>query len=77
MPLEHGFRNTMLFVDDGFSGTNFSKTRISGNDEICGDYSVSTLIVKDLSRLGREYSYMGAFAGFHFSRLRRSLHRNQ
>ena len=23
------------------------------------DYSVSTLIVKDLSRLGREYSYMG------------------
>ncbi|MCR0384874.1 recombinase family protein [[Clostridium] innocuum] len=28
---EHGFRNTMFFVDDGFS-----KARIFGNDEICG-----------------------------------------
>ena len=44
----------------------FPKTRLSGNDEICGDYSVSTLIVKDLSRLGREYSYMGRLQDFIF-----------
>lgn len=30
------------------------------------DYSVSTLIVKDLSRLGREYSYMGRLLDFIF-----------
>ena len=30
------------------------------------DYSVSTLIVKDLSRLGREYSYMGRPQDFIF-----------
>lgn len=30
------------------------------------DYSVSTLIVKDLSRLGREYSYMGRLQDFNF-----------
>jgi len=30
------------------------------------DYSVSTLIVKDLSRLGREYSYMGRLQDFIF-----------
>ncbi len=30
------------------------------------DYSISTLIVKDLSRLGREYSYMGRLQDFIF-----------
>lgn len=30
------------------------------------DYSVSTLIVKDLSQLGREYSYMGRLQDFIF-----------
>ena len=30
------------------------------------DYSVSTVIVKDLSRLGREYSYMGRLQDFIF-----------
>ncbi len=30
------------------------------------DYAVSTLIVKDLSRLGREYSYMGRLQDFIF-----------
>ena len=30
------------------------------------DYSVSAVIVKDLSRLGREYSYMGRLQDFIF-----------
>lgn len=63
---EHGFRNTMFFVDDGFSGTNFQRPGFQEMMKHVEDYSVSTLIVKDLSRLGREYSYMGRLQDFIF-----------
>ena len=63
---EHGFRNTMFFVDDGFSGTNFQRPGFQEMMKYVEDYSVSTLIVKDLSRLGREYSYMGRLQDFIF-----------
>lgn len=49
---EHGFHNTMFFVDDGYSGTNFQRPGFLKMMEYVKDYSVSTLIVKDLSRLG-------------------------
>ena len=63
---EHGFRNPMFFVDDGFSGTNFQRSGFQEMMKYVEDYSVSTLIVKDLSRLGREYSYMGRLQDFIF-----------
>ena len=63
---EHGFRNPMFFVDDGFSGTNFQRPGFQEMMKYVEDYSVSTLIVKDLSRLGREYSYMGRLQDFIF-----------
>lgn len=63
---EHGFCNTMFFVDDGFSGTNFQRPGFLEMMKYVEDYSVSTLIVKDLSRLGREYSYMGCLQDFIF-----------
>ena len=63
---EHGFRNTMFFVDDGFSGTNFQRPGFLEMMKYVEDYSVSTLIVKDLSRLGREYFYMGRLQDFIF-----------
>ena len=57
----------MFFVDDGFSGTNFQRPGFQEMMKYVEDYSVSTLIVKDLSRLGREYSYMGRLQDFIFS----------
>lgn len=63
---EHGFRNTIFFVDDGYSGTNFQRPGFQEMMRYVEDYSVSTLIVKDLSRLGREYSYMGRLQDFIF-----------
>ena len=56
----------MFFVDDGFSGTNFQRPGFQEMMKYVEDYSVSTLIVKDLSRLGREYSYMGRLQDFIF-----------
>ena len=63
---DHGFRNTRFFVDDGFSGTSFQRPGFQEMMKYVEDYSVSTLIVKDLSRLGREYSYMGRLQDFIF-----------
>lgn len=56
----------MFFVDDGFSGTNFQRPGFQEMMKSVEDYSISTLIVKDLSRLGREYSYMGRLQDFIF-----------
>lgn len=63
---DHGFKNAMFFVDDGYSGTNFQRPGFQEMMKYVEDYLVSTLIVKDLSRLGREYSYMGRLQDFIF-----------
>ena len=39
---EHGFRNPMFFVDDGFSGTNFQRPGFQEMMKYVEDYSVST-----------------------------------
>ncbi|EEG75296.1 recombinase family protein [[Clostridium] hylemonae] len=63
---DHGFKNTVFFVDDGYSGTNFNRPGFQEMMKHVEDYGVSALIVKDLSRLGREYSYMGRLQDFIF-----------
>ena len=63
---DHGFRNTRFFVDDGFSGTSFQRPGFQEMMQYVEDYSVSAVIVKDLSRLGKEYSYMGRLQDFIF-----------
>lgn len=63
---DHGFRNTRFFVDDGFSGTSFQRPGFQEMMRYVEDYSVAAVIVKDLSRLGREYSYMGRLQDFIF-----------
>mgnify|MGYP002167004865 CR=1 FL=1 len=63
---EHGFRNIQFFVDDGYSGISFQRPGFQEMMKYVEDYSVSAVIVKDLSRLGREYSYMGRLQDFIF-----------
>ena len=63
---EHGFRNIQFFIDDGYSGTSFQRPGFQEMMRYVKDYSVSAVIVKDLSRLGREYSYMGRLQDFIF-----------
>ena len=56
---DNGFRNTQFFVDDGYSGTNFDRpdwNRLSG---MIDDGLIGTIIVKDMSRLGRDYLQVG------------------
>lgn len=51
--------NPILFVDDGFSGTNFDRPAISEALRLVKNRQVSNFIVKDLSRLGRSYIKVG------------------
>ena len=58
---ENGFRNTQFFVDDGYSGTNFDRPdwqRLSG---MIDEGLIGTIIVKDMSRLGRDYLQVGMY----------------
>ena len=55
----NGFENTLFLADDGYSGTNFERPSWKKIIEMIEADEVETLIVKDMSRLGREYLQVG------------------
>jgi DNA invertase Pin-like site-specific DNA recombinase len=56
---ENGFTNTKFFVDDGVSGTLFSRPGLNAMlDEVNAD-RVETIIIKDQSRIGRDVLEVG------------------
>lgn len=52
---EHGFKNIKVFVDDGISGVTFNRQGFQDMFKLIESDQISTLIVKDMSRLGRDY----------------------
>lgn len=58
---EDGFKNTLFFVDDRYSGTNFNRPSWNELLERIENGEVSALIVKDMSRLGRNYLKVGFY----------------
>lgn len=58
---ENGFDNTIFLADDGYSGTNFERPSWKKVIEMIEGDEVKTLIVKDLSRFGREYLQVGYY----------------
>lgn len=58
---DNGFENTLFLADDGYSGTNFERPSWKKVIEMIEAGEVESLIVKDLSRLGREYLQVGYY----------------
>ena len=58
---EKGFTNCRTFMDDGFSGTNFNRPAFQELLDLVRAGKVAVVIVKDLSRLGREYLQTGYY----------------
>ena len=52
---KHGYTNTMFFVDDGISGTSFDRSDFNRMHRMVEEGKIDTIIVKDLSRFGREH----------------------
>lgn len=63
---ELGLANTKYYVDDGYTGTNFNRP---GFQAMLGDIDmgyVTAVMVKDLSRLGRDYVSVGNYTDSYF-----------
>ena len=58
---DHGFTNIHFFVDDGYTGTNFSRPAMQEMLSLVEAGQVSTVIVKDMSRFGRDYLQVGHY----------------
>ena len=56
---ENGFKNTRVFIDDGWSGTNFARPAFTEIMELAEKGLIGALIVKDHSRLGRNRLIVG------------------
>lgn len=56
---KEGYTNTMFFVDDGVSGTTFQRPNFMRMERMAENGEIVTIIVKDLSRFGREQVEMG------------------
>ncbi len=63
---ERGWKIYDIYVDDGFTGTNFERP---GFQRMIGDIEegyISVVLTKDLSRLGRNYVMTGQYTDFFF-----------
>lgn len=63
---DHGITNYKFYVDDGYSGTNFNRP---GFQEMLADIEagyVDCVIVKDMSRFGRNYLEVGMYTEIMF-----------
>ena len=58
---QHGFSNCVHYTDDGWSGGNFDRPAWKELVEDIEAGKVATVLVKDMSRIGRDYLQTGYF----------------
>lgn len=63
---DNGFSNPKFFIDDGVSGVTFDRPSFNQMIAEIENGNVDTLIVKDMSRLGRDYLKVGYYTEIYF-----------
>ncbi len=63
---DNGFRNLSFYVDDGVSGTTFDRPDFNRMIADVESGMVGTIIIKDMSRLGRDYLKVGYYTEIMF-----------
>lgn len=63
---EHGFNVVDEYADDGYSGTNFDRPDVQRLLDDAKSGKIDTIIVKDLSRFGRNYIEVGQYIDYIF-----------
>lgn len=66
---DNKFQNIKFFVDDGYSGTTFTRPAFMEMMDLAEQGKISTIIVKDHSRLGRNRLIVGQLLEENFVRL--------
>ncbi len=65
---QNGFSNLRWYTDDGYSGANFQRPGFQAMLADIEAGKVGTVIVKDMSRLGRNYLQVGMYTEMIFPR---------
>lgn len=63
---DNNYPSPKFYIDDGWSGTNFERPSFKEMINDIEDGKVKTVIVKDMSRLGRDYLKVGYFSEIFF-----------
>ena len=63
---QNGFSNLRWYTDDGYSGANFQRPGFQAMLADIEAGKVGTVIVKDMSRLGRNYLQVGMYTDMIF-----------
>ena len=64
---DKGLRNCQFYIDDGFTGTNFDRPGFKKMLSDIESGKVGTVIVKDMSRFGRDYLKVGYYTEVMFA----------
>ena len=63
---EQGWNEVEVYCDDGYSGTNFDRPAVKRMIEDAKSGRINIIIVKDLSRFGRNYIEIGQYTDYLF-----------
>ena len=63
---DNGFRNIEFYVDDGVSGTTFDRPDFNRMIADVESGRIGTIIIKDMSRFGRDYLKVGYYTEIMF-----------
>ena len=64
---DNGFPNPKFFIDDGVSGVTFDRPGLNEMIRLAEAGKVRTVIVKDMSRMGRDYLKVGYYTESFFA----------
>ena len=64
--MDRGYTNIQFYIDDGISGTTFNRAGFQSMIADVESGKVKRVIVKDMSRLGRDYLQVGMYTEIFF-----------
>lgn len=64
---EHGYYHTKFYADDGYTGVNFNRPAFQEMLDDIHKGKIERVIVKDLSRFGRNYVDCGKYVDYEFA----------